>query len=650
MTEQENKRTKPTRSQVQVLKSDWLGNLRMGEKGGYTHSGAGGMRHSGPGDITDYVIGDVRGLDSLDLIKKSLAGARNLANGITPRHVNVSVGADVSCHSLDDGVSNICLATDYFDDPRLLPKEKATIMLGLACHESAHAAFTDQSVKEELLRGEPEQTMELKHQIWNIIEDERIEYLLGDENPGLSPLLADTKRYFYKRLTEDMKVNGQEPTETVPRLINSLVQAVRYPSELTDENIVEHFDELDAIRKILTPYPLTPQGACAAAEKVMDVIRSLVKKDLENQQQQQQQQQQSSGQGGQGSDGQQQGQPQQQDSKSSDSSSGSSGKKPRITQKQIQQAIEKALQTEQGKAVMDALKKDDSKGQSTEVKGNSSSSLRGDAKRVKYVNEDDSEKCGAGSGFPNTFIFRPKGSADSYNNALRRVRALIPAMSKALACKSHESEYVCRGMPTGKLNTNRLVAFRAGNKNIFDKRGETSCSSASVCLLIDESGSMSGGKCHAAREAAVLVNEAIKRIGTVSYYCYGYTSHKINIYAEGPKSSKWALGGTEATSGTPTGTAMDLVAQRVRRYTGNPVLMLVLTDGSADDNSRVTEMIHKLSRESFVVIGVGIQTPCVSYSFPEYVILNDISKLPMELGKLTKKHLDRMLVKTSGLV
>ena len=263
----------------------------------------------------------------------------------------------------------------------------------------------------------------------------------------------------------------------------------------------------------------------------------------------------------------------------------------------------------------------------------------------KFVNEDDSELAAGGSGSPEAYVFKPRGSQESYNLSLANVRAFVPAMAKALSCKGSESDYQLHGLPSGKLNTNKLASFRMGNKNIFDKRGTVTCSKASVVMLIDESGSMHGSRLLAARDAAILVNEAIARIPNVNFYCYGYTSGKINVYAEGNKSAKWALGGTVADSGTPTGDTMRLIGERVRRMTTEPCLMLVLTDGCPDSAPKVIEQDKALRAKNFIPIGIGIQSNAVVKTFRESVVMMDISCFAFELGKLTRGKLDKMMTR-----
>lgn len=656
-------KTKPTESQIEVMMSDWLGNLRMGSEGNYTHKGKGGIRHKSDKTFQDYLLGSIGHLKAVDLIKKARQAACSVVDAITGEPVSVYVGGTGSFQTSDNGRKVINIATDYFDDPELTSRQKVDIMLGLASHEAAHVVYTsDEDETENLKDCKNDAVKNLKHQIWNILEDERIEYLLGEDRPGVIDSLAVTKEHFYKRLTERTRQNGQMPTEPIPKLISSIICGVRYPSEMTREQVEDNFDELDAIRRTLTPYPLNSKDTWAATDRIMDIIKDTMKKQMEEdkkkqqqqQEQQQGQQQSPNGQQGNNSNG---GKPDpnanqqsknsggknKKDDNSSNNSNGQ-GQQPQPTEEEIQQAIADALSTQQGKNVMDAIKQD----QQNSSASNRSKAIK-DSDNQRYVNEDDAEVEGGGPGNPKVFVFKPKGTPESYLDAQKDIKAYIPAMSKALACKSHDVDYELRGLPSGKLNTNKLVSLKMGNKTIFDKKGTISCSSASVCILIDESGSMSGDKLIAARKAAILVNEAVKRIDNVTYFCYGYTDDRLNVYSEGTKTSKWSLGATEARGGTPTGKAMKMCAKRLRKFTGAPCLMLVLTDGVPDSNPEVIQQDTELRKDKFLPIGVGIQSSAVSKGFQKYVELIDMAKFPFDLGRLTKGVLDKMLVKTDSL-
>lgn len=662
----EETRTKPTASQMQVLMSDWMGNLRQSENGHFTHQGKGGIHMKGGESIADYLIPPMpNGANELEAIRIGRQTADKVINVVSPRPVTLMVGGSESFTTKYEDKDIILLATDYFDRKDINTRKKIEIMLGLAVHEGSHIAYTEDSVVDPYLLNEQPATKQLKQEIWNILEDERIEYLTGDRRPGYAELLAPMKEHYFKRLVEELNRDGKKITEPIPKFISAVLQAVRYPSELDRADVEELFDEMDTVRKILTPYPLTTEEVISATDRIMDVIRKMARKEAQEKKQQQQQQG-PSGQGGAQGDGQQQSQGGGQDDKSGgkqdgnqQQSSGNGGsqsqdgskdqkkpgdgkgepaKPPKVTQKEVMEALKQVLESDQGKKIMNALKKDRQKANAGS--SNNASPVQ-DGNAARYANEDDAAVTGAGY-TRIKYVLQARGDYERYRGAMNQVRQYVPAMSKALACKSQDTEYILQGQPSGKLNTNKLYNVCAGNYNVFTKRGEVKCTSASVCLVIDESGSMRGIKETEARNAAVLINEAIKRIDNVRFFCYGY-SDNLAVYAETGREDKFALGSTSHYNNTPTGEAMSLVHQRVRRLTSDPVLLLVLTDGAAADSERVREMDRKMREDGFIPIGVGILCDSVKSTFKEYIEMDDISKFALELASLTKGKLDNML-------
>lgn len=633
---------KPTSSQIEVLMSDWLGNLRQSEEGNYTHAGRGGIRRLKESTVGEYLIGNVSSLDPLTLMKRSRQAATQLVNSIIPGRTEVKVGGRGSYHESGNGLHRINIASDFFDDSSLSAREKVGVMLGLASHEAAHAVYTDSKLKEKAMKKVPAELQELQHSIWNVIEDERIEYLLGEDRPGFAETLGTTKGYYYKKLMRRLRSNGQLPKEPLPRLLSTLAQAVRYPSEMTREEVEENFDHLDAIRRALTPFPLDAKGAWDATERIMDIVRDMAEESArEKQEQQKNDGGQAGPQGGPGQDG----QDSQQNQENQDSNANKGGQTDGgVSEQQVLQAIKDALGTKEAQDVLSALKEDNDKSRGE----NASRAVdgRGDSCEREYVNDDSAEFMKGGPGDPRVFVTAPKGNAAVYAQSLAKVRRFIPAMSRALSCKSEDMDYCLKGLPSGKLNTSRLVSLKCGNTAIFEKQGTVTCSSASVCMLIDESGSMTFDRVQRAREAAILVSESIARIDTVQFYCYGYTSDELSVYSEKGKSAKWALSETGSKGGTPTGIAMKYAARRIRSITRDPVLMLVLTDGGADDTDAVIRQDQLLRTDGFLPVGVGIQTSSVRGSFKESIVLNDISTFALDLGRLVKGCLDKMLVRS----
>lgn len=655
----EKTKTVPTDSQIQVLMSDWLGNLRMKDEGNYTHKGGEGIIHKGESP-SRYLMGEIRPDDDpAEVMKRARGVAENLALTIAGKPLKVYVGNGQSYQNEENGRKAITLATDFFDRKDIDMRQKADIFIGLACHEAAHAAFTDKEVFEEEVFKGPKEIISLRKDIWNLLEDERIEFLVGEERPGCADFLGATKEQYFKRVIKELRINGQFPTEPIPKLIAALTLAVRYPSQMVREDVEDSFEELDQIRKILSPYPLTQQSCWRATDRILDVMKDIIKKQLQQQQQEQEQQQQEQEQQPQDDsrqDGDEQSSPDQQqaggqsetpssedndqnDSAEDEESKQKPKKKKSPGKSEVLKELAKALQTNEAQAVLNAVHEDESKGNG----GNASVEVDNYG---EYINDDDAERTGAGGGYPDTFILKPAGDADNYLDAFNNVRALVGPMSKSLACRSHEQDWTLRGMPSGKLNTNKFAAFRCGNKNIFTKSGTTKTTGACVCVLIDESGSMSGQREQKAREAAILINEAIKRIHNVTYFCYGFTTELIHVFAEPGHKNRWALSATDSISGTPTGEAMNICAERIRRMTQDPCIMLVLTDGYPDSASKVVSAVQELKRNRFHPIGVGILCEAVSNLFDEYVVINDLQSFPSELGSITRKKLDKMIVRS----
>lgn len=625
-----------TPEQIQSLKADWLGNLR--EEGTFIHKNTDGAIlneiKEGQAFCSNF-LGDTTRLDEVELLKKAREIAQMTVNSIVPTPTKVKVGSRDSFTNGDE----VSLATDYFDDKSLNAGQKADILIGLAVHESAHILYTDFQRTAEVLNETQEELRGVKQDVMNILEDERIEYLLGEDMPGNADYIGEVKKHFFG----DVKSQITEPlTEALPKFLNSLLLTVRFPSQLSDEDIKDNYEELVQIKSILTPYPETTDELVTAADRVMLVIEDLVKKQLEEEQQRQQEEQQQQNEE-EDANGQQNGGGSQQ--------SGNQQQPPAPSPQEIASAIKKAMQTQQGKQVQNAIDKDANKsksgyGKDAKCMNNGSSD---ESQMInEYINGNGEKMESEYGGYGNIKCYARKrnGNQSAYQRSLQKVRQYIPSVQRVLTLETEEQDYELQGMKNGKLNSNKLVSYILGNSRIFSARGSVTCDTACICILIDESGSMSGRKEEAARDAAVLVNEAVKNIDNIEMFIYGFTDNELNIYHERNAVSKWALGSTKSDGGTPTAMAMDLASKRVRRLTQSPCLMLVMTDGSPDDTEKTRQMDASLRKKDFVPVGIGIDSSCsrISGIFKDSILITDLKVLAPGLGKIVKKNLSKLLI------
>ena len=623
MENEEKQEFKPTKTQIETLMSDWLTGTR--DQKTFVHKNTAGAifnKTLSGRALSEYSRGRLDNNDQADVLRQARQIAQGVVDGMTDRPIRVTLGKNTS---FTDG-ETICISTDYFDDTSLTLGEKVDVLTGYAVHEACHirhSNFKEMSKN----RDDNPQINRLKRDIDNILEDERIEHLLGEsiENggdgmPGLVDYIGCCKNQSFGRYNEAKA--GVETTEELPQFLNALMGAIRYPSMLTEEMVTRHYKQLDAVRKILRPFPQSSKGIMAATDRIVDVIKDMVNSQHDNQQP---------------SDGQQQKQDQQQNGNSQDQS-GSQGQTP-------EQKLSDALKTTQAQNILNAAEQANSSPSSSD--SNSAGCIRHDDKETAYVNGDCEKDMEGGAGGRNrvTYIKHAKGDRNVYERALANVKRYVPSMAKALRCRGIDHDYVLQGEKTGKLNTNKLVSLKTGNYNIFTKRGEITSDRVCLCLLIDESGSMSGnGRKEATREAAVLINEAVRHIPNLQLFIYGFTDEEINVYSEGGKEDRWALGTTGARGGTPTADAMRVASNRIRKQTQDGCLMLVLTDGEPNDISDTMRQDELLSKKKFVVVGVDIKGGTrINMVFRNSISTTDMQSLAQNIALYVKQKLQKMM-------
>lgn len=730
----------PSEQQVEVLMSDWFSGVRNDD---FIHKDVrGAIYHKLEKDenISSFIFGAYA--KTVDALRDARAASQNIVNSMVPGKVNVIFG-DSAC---TDGRS-IKLPTDQFDS-NYSEGEKIDITLGYAVHEAAHINHSDFGITEEMSKkaqnGTLTQLDKLRFSILNMIEDERIEYLVGDrvENggdgmPGYMDFVAKAKKHSFGRYEKMLR---NEPTEKVVRLLNAILKALRYPPALTKEEVVEFYKQMNKVRGILSPLPLTAEDALRRSDEIIEVIKEMIEDDMKNarqqqsqqqqeqqSQQQQQEEQQEQSQGQQEAQQQQEEQEEQGEGQEQDSGqNGASGGQENEDNNQDGENQDGEGQNNSQSAGAlasdeDSSGNDSSNGQSQGASGGNGASEDGGAGQDDQ-SQDGSSNRGAGDSngskidkeelekefndkinsqeFKNILNsieknygnnenksanvlnadeenvsdyingecdfsrkenraiktkFEKRGDAFRYNKAKKEIARYIPAVSRALRCKSEGRDYVLRGKPDGKLNTNKLVSILAGNDNIFTQRGTINTEAACVCLLIDESGSMCGRGVEEARKTAVLINEAVRGISNLEYYCYGFTSNsgcvEMSIYSENGsgKCNKYALGNIKDDGGTPTGMAMLVAQERIRAKTKSQCVMFVVTDGEPDNEQYVVLAREKCKKDNITVIGVDIRGVEVTMKrlFENVVSIKDMSTLALSISTILKKYVKKLKIKDS---
>lgn len=552
-----------------------------------------------------------------DLIRRGYTLASEMLTAMNlPRKVRLRISR--TGDSATD-LKTVTVCTEYFDDKTLTVGAKLDIFMGLTIHEGCHVLYTTPTKPEDFGVNK-----RIIHTLWNIIEDERIEEKLGETKPGFARFLEKSRYYYFDQYYLDAgMIDEVAEKNDAEQLLNLILRIIRYPVYLKEEDFERFGFYLKKIKEILLPFPDSTKAALDAAKRIYEVIRDFYR-----------------------------------DKETADSKEASYGEGDTDAEGMGSSCGDEELDRKIASDASEML----------EGLSKLTGSETADSKEAKTLGDDDmattvkdkggllGEICEGlvelGSGTDTYFTPAPS-DASRYEKSHQRVRRYVPAISKIIRGHCREYKLIHRSMRSGVLDTNKLAEAIQGVSTVYIREGEVKSDRVAVCVLIDESGSMSGERIEAARDTAVLLNEAVGSIPQVELFIYGHTgdirtsrSTELHVYREKGYSPKYALGSVRACCENRDGIAIYEVAQRVRKQTQLPVLFFILSDGAPCAGSyhgesamnHVREMVNKVEAMQFNVVQV-----CINHSYPpermfkHFVILEDLSTLAISLGRVIKK-------------
>lgn len=544
-----------------------------------------------------------------DLLKNAVGLAGDMIKVMDAKQkVNIRIAPDNSCTD----ASTVWVATKVFDDPDLTVGQKLDTFIGLAVHEGCHLLYTS--------FGQPFTSRNATiRALQNIIEDERIERECGQSRPGLSNFLAASKYYYFDKYRQVLRKQGcLESLDTAKRLMNAVLSYIRYPKALEETDVREFCDILLKVREELMPYPTSTAESLEAAIR----IYASMQKYFEEQEQQKQQEKKE--------------QKQQKNEDNKPEGKGSSS----------ETGMDKSIS--QMQEAMDSLSRMAGKAALSEA--DVSDTVKREGGKVGLVCEGRLER----GTQRNTFVEKASGDKGVYSDACDRIKRYIPCVSRSLRCLSSEYRLDMHGMRSGDLDTGKLVEALQGVPGVYIRHGEVRADRIAVCILIDESGSMWGAGEKAARDTAVLLNEAIGSICNIDLYIYGHTASReatsLFVYREKGLKNRYALGSTQSRAGNHDSIAIREAAARVRRHTADKCLFFVISDGAPNESvAIVRKAVKDVCRDNFSIVAVSIDPyydPSTMYD--NNLTFTDMQALASELGKVVSKAIMKTCKKSVG--
>lgn len=562
-----------------------------------------------------------------------------------PRSIRIQLNVDAET-SCTDG-NTVIVSTKVYDDDKIDNNVKLDVFLGTTIHEFSHILYTDMA---EIRKNRPNKFL---FNLFNTIEDERIEYITTQNYPGYANFIGQAKYYYF-----DFLYKKAEKQDDLMDVLQNILYIVRYPARVDTKVIYRHQVLFNEIKKVLCDFGNNSKEAYDKAEKIYKLLLDYFKfpppPPEEQQEGDEEQEQSDSGEGQEESDGSSDPQnskqsSQKQDSKDnkgsdknsktqsspkSGSDEGSAGKKKQepikaYTQEEIKQAAEKLAEQ------MRRLTTSNTSLNSKEIKSEwDSKEIADECKQIKddvfIVKQEDSER-------------RYKADFDTVK---QHINGLVNTFSKFFV----EQEYRLTGMRRGVLDTNKLAEAYQAVETVYSNKFKRTTPGLDVCVLIDESGSMSGTNISSARKCAILLNEVFLRLKQCDFYVYGHTADNrqtgevtINVYRDHWNRNRYALGKVESYSNNKDSVAIEETYKMVRKQTSKPLLMFVISDGAPNAYGlrgqpaveEVKKVVNRIeSNGDTLVCQIAIKSHFRPQDmFNHYVVMTDMNTFPSDLSR-----------------
>lgn len=629
--------------------TDWFGRKGKNYTSTYKGSTRLGWDTKVSGSYSSFFAPD---LNKRKLLRDSYRHACDIRDIMDiPRSIRIQLNVDTET-SCTDG-KTVIVSTKVYDDNKIDNNVKLDVFLGTTIHEFSHILYTDMA---EIRKNRPNKFL---FNLFNTIEDERIEYNTTQNYPGYANFIGQAKYYYF-----DLLYKKAEKQDDLMDVLQNILYIVRYPARVDTKVIYRHQVLFDKIKKVLCDFGNNSKEAYDKAEKIYKLLLDYFKfppPPPEEQQEGDEEQDQSdssegqsdSGEGQEGSDGSSDPQnskqsSQKQDSKDNEGSDknsktqsspksgsdeGSAGKKKQepikaYTQEEIKQAAEKLAEQ------MRRLITSNTSLNSNEIKDEwDSKEIADEYKQIKddvfIVKQEDYER-------------RYKADFDTVK---QHINGLVNTFSKFFV----EQEYRLTGMRRGVLDTNKLAEAYQAVETVYSNKFKRTTPGLDVCVLIDESGSMSGTNIASARKCAILLNEVFLRLKQCDFYVYGHTADNrhmgevtINVYRDHWNRNRYALGKVESYSNNKDSVAIEETYKMVRKQTSKPLLMFVISDGAPNAYGlrgqpaveEVKKVVNRIeSNGDTLVCQIAIESHFRPQDmFNHYVVMTDMNTFPSDLS------------------
>lgn len=519
--------------------------------------------------------------------------------------VNLNEGSDESSsysdyfseEKRDNSERRIAVPSKIFDSTED-NETKINAFCGFGLHEAAHLRYTYLRVYLNFLsfisgKYTFEEGEIIKIFI-NLLEDNRVEDLLLTERPGFQDFIDCAKSYNSKTLEEKLNIMRERK---LILFFKTLIGILRFPGLIEEEVLEEYSEVYKEVQEKITPYPENLKDICSVSESIFKIIKEKKLSDIDP--------------------------------------------------AELKKILFLINDTESITSIMYGVDLDS--GRKIDKSKVSRLLSSKDSLTMKIlegtVERGDSDK---------VFFEKPKGDRNSYLCDVRAVQKYVPRLKKILTGTDKNYDFNIQGCRSGILDTTKLAEAYQGVPQVYLRQGHVRTNKSTICVLIDESGSMGGKKEILARQAAILLNETFGKSLGVDLYIYGHTADigsigyiNLSVYREGSHyNPKFSLSKSCAKSQNRDGDAILEVAKRVRKFTKENCIMFVISDGSPCANGYggipaikdTAAKVKEAEKLGFGIIQISIDAVYrVEDMFDTYIDIGyNLEEMPKLLNEIVK--------------
>lgn len=519
--------------------------------------------------------------------------------------VNLNEGSDESSsysdyfseEKRDNSERRIAVPSKIFDSTED-NETKINAFCGFGLHEAAHLRYTYLRVYLNFLsfisgKYTFEEGEIIKIFI-NLLEDNRVEDLLLTERPGFQDFIDCAKSYNSKTLEEKLNIMRERK---LILFFKTLIGILRFPGLIEEEVLEEYSEVYKEVQEKITPYPENLKDICSVSESIFKIIKEKKLSDIDP--------------------------------------------------AELKKILFLINGTESITSIMYGVDLDF--GRKIDKSKVSRLLSSKDSLTMKIlegtVERGDSDK---------VFFEKPKGDRNDYLRDVRAVQKYVPRLKKILTGTDKNYDFNIQGCRSGILDTTKLAEAYQGVPQVYLRQGHVRTNKSTICVLIDESGSMGGKKEILARQAAILLNETFGKSLGVNLYIYGHTADigsigyiNLSVYREGSHyNPKFSLSKSCAKSQNRDGDAILEVAKRVRKFTKENCIMFVISDGSPCANGYggipaikdTAAKVKEAEKLGFGIIQISIDAVYgVKDMFDTYIDIGyNLEEMPKLLNEIVK--------------